>query len=115
MNVWVVVTNEMLTGVIPSQVLAPARAHVAAFPNLKLRIIFLEPARVALSNRARRRLEELRQMWPAGEMAVCPYVGRLGSFAPALSIRLAIEVGGRASTPAVFHCRGPEATIQAAH
>jgi glycosyltransferase involved in cell wall biosynthesis len=100
----------MLTGVVVSQVIAPARAYTAAFPSLEPRIVFLEPARIAIGRRARRRLAALRELWPAARMSLCPYVGRLGEHAPARSLELML----RLSPPRdglLLHCRGPEATI----
>jgi glycosyltransferase involved in cell wall biosynthesis len=112
MDVYFVVLNEMMTGVIPSQIIAPARAYSSALPDLSISIIFLEPARFALGQKARARIKELRAMWPQGSMHLLPYIGRLGKFAPALSLRGWL---GPRRKKIVLHCRGPEATIQGAH
>jgi glycosyltransferase involved in cell wall biosynthesis len=127
MKVCFVVLNEMLTGVVPSQVLAPARAWAAAFPEVSVRVIFLEAARIAWSRAARTRLRELRALAPAIQLHLCPYVGRLGENAPALSLAallwstLKSQAGAPPRPPGgrppggrlVLHCRGPEATLQA--
>jgi glycosyltransferase involved in cell wall biosynthesis len=114
-NVYFVVLNEMMTGVIASQVIAPARSYAEAFPDLSVRIVLLEPARVFFSRRARARLDELRRIWPAGRVGVYPYIGRLSEFAPALSLKALVRATAGRSTSILFHCRGPGATIQAAH
>ena len=146
MKICFVVLNELLTGVVPSQVLAPARAWAAAFPGVTVRVVFLEPARVACSRAARARLRELRALaagrgrqdgaLPAPVSAqvqihLCPYVGRLGDNAPALSLAALLWAALRSAArppqrrtghamPAqpegaglVLHCRGPAATLQA--
>lgn len=133
MKVCFVVLNEMFTGVVPSQVLAPARAWAAAFPEVSVRVIFLEAARVAWSRAARARMRELRVLAsaPAIQLHLCPYVGRLGENAPAMSLAallwstLKSQDGVPPQTPGgripkqrpggrlVLHCRGPEAALQA--
>ncbi len=138
MKVCFVVLNEMLTGVVPSQVLAPARAWAAAFPGLEVRVVFLEAARVAWSRAGRQRLRELRALatppagaeanggaeigaaGPAVQIHLCPFIGRLGENSPALSLSALLSTlrrpeKGRAPEPGglILHCRGPEATLQA--
>lgn len=116
MTVFFIVLNEMFTGIVPSQVIAPAREYAAAFPDLSVRIAFLEPARVAFSRRAKARLNELSRIWPAGRMQLYPYVGRAGKFSPAFTIAVVLRFALRnGSTRFLLHCRGPEATIQGAH
>jgi glycosyltransferase involved in cell wall biosynthesis len=113
MIVFFVVYNEMFAGVIGSQVVAPARYYAEAHPETRVRIVFLEPARVAISTSAKQRLAALRQRWPQGHMSVTPYVGRLGPSSPAWSLRLRLLASGIARN-SILHCRGPEATLQAA-
>jgi glycosyltransferase involved in cell wall biosynthesis len=112
-NLHMVVLNEMMTSVIPSQVVAPARAYARAFPGIRVRIWFLEPARTAFSRRARRALRRLREGWPDGDLTLVPYVGRMGRWSPAFSLRAALAWRGERSVPAVFHCRGAAASLQA--
>jgi glycosyltransferase involved in cell wall biosynthesis len=114
MTVVFFVLNEMMTGVVASQVIAPARAYAAALPQVAFRVVFLEPARIALTARSRKRLASLRRQWPEGRIALYPYVGRLGEFAPARTLGVAARLLGARRGPVVFHCRGPEATLQAA-
>jgi glycosyltransferase involved in cell wall biosynthesis len=109
-----VVLNEMLTGVVPSQVVAPARAYAAELPDVAFRIAFLEPARVVLRSGTRRRLEALRRLWPEGAVGLYPYIGRLGDAAPAITLEAVTRAAGTRRRRVVFHCRGPEATLQAA-
>jgi glycosyltransferase involved in cell wall biosynthesis len=111
MKVFFIVVNEMMTGVIPSQIIAPARAYSSILTDLSISIVFLEPARVALGRKARARIRELRALWPEGKMHLLPYAGRLGEFAPAISLGGFLRARRRRFT---LHCRGPEATIQAA-
>jgi glycosyltransferase involved in cell wall biosynthesis len=114
MRLYYIVLNEMLTGIVPSQVIAPARVYTAAMPGVSTRIIFLEPARVAFSRLAHRRLRELRELWPDGRITICPYVGRLGKSSPARFLSVYLRARGTNKDKIVFHCRGPEATIQTA-
>jgi glycosyltransferase involved in cell wall biosynthesis len=114
MKIYFVVLNEMLTGVIASQVIAPARAYSTALPELDVRVIFLEPARVAFRRRCRERLRELRGLWPGGKVGLCPYVGRLGKWAPSWALEAAVKFTGGGRARPVFHCRGGEAVTQAA-
>lgn len=104
----------MLTGgVIEAQVIAALRAHSEVMGQPETRIIFLEPARVAFSRRARLTLKAFQKMWPEGNMSLIPYVSRLGenSAGKALTLRLAKERYSKSDL--VFHCRGPEATLSA--
>jgi hypothetical protein len=107
------VVNEMLTGVVPSQVIAPARAYAAALPEIDFRVVFLEPARIALGKRARNHLATLRRLWPGGRIGLYPYVGRLGESAPATTLGAAVRLTRDRRGPIVFHCRGPETTLHA--
>lgn len=114
MTVCFVVLNEMLTGVVPSQVVAPARAYAAALPDVAFRVAFLEPARVVSRSGTRRRLDALRRLWPEGAVGLYPYIGRLGDAAPAITLEAVARAAGARRGRIVFHCRGPEATLQAA-
>jgi glycosyltransferase involved in cell wall biosynthesis len=114
MNVFFVVLNEMLTGIVPSQVMNPARSYAAAFPGVRVQVLFLEPARVAWGRRGRRRLRELRRLWPRGEVRLCPYVSRFGPRGFALILRAAVRWCGGRPGRTVLHCRGPETTLLAA-
>jgi glycosyltransferase involved in cell wall biosynthesis len=109
-HLYAVVQNEMLTGgVIEAQVVAALRAHSRVPGQPRTRLLFLEPASVARSERARETLAAYRRMWPEGRISVVPYVSRLGDRSPGafLAARLWRERLGRA--PLVFHCRGPQA------
>lgn len=108
MRVFFLVINEMRTSVVPSQVLAPARAWAAEL-GIEPHVIFLEPARVAFSREGRRTFQALQRLGP--RLHLWPYVGRLGRHAPALSLRAFLRWQG--ATRPVLHCRGPEATLQA--
>jgi glycosyltransferase involved in cell wall biosynthesis len=115
MTLHMLVFNEMFSGVVVSQTITPARVYAETFPNLSVSVSFLEPARVALTRRARARLKELREMLPGGRVNLFPYMGRLGPYAPAYTLRSALLAKRRGrGGGVVFHCRGPEATIQAA-
>lgn len=107
MKVYFVVINEMRTSVVPSQVLAPARAWAVEL-GIEPHVIFLEPARVAFSREGRRTFRALQRLGP--RMHLWPYVGRLGRHAPAFSLRAFLRWQG--ATRPVLHCRGPEATLQ---
>jgi glycosyltransferase involved in cell wall biosynthesis len=113
MRVCFVVVNEMLTGIVPSQVIAPARAW-AQIPDVSVEVVFLEPARIALGRRARTRIRELRRMWPGGRVSCLPYVGRLGARAPARTLEAYLVATRARRGHLVLHCRGPEATVQGA-
>jgi glycosyltransferase involved in cell wall biosynthesis len=115
MNLYFVVLNEMQTGIVPSQVIAPARVCAKTFPGLTVRIVFLEPARVAARGAARRRLRALRRLWPEGRVGLYPYVGRFGTHAPAWTLLSILRVSSSDRDRVLLHCRGPEATLQAAH
>ena len=94
MTVCHVVMSEIMTGVVPSQVIAPARAFARAFPHIPVRVVFLEAARVAIAPRTRRRLREIRKLWPEGRIDVSAYVGRMGEFAPSMALRRAVRLAG---------------------
>ena len=113
MRVCFVVLNEMLTGVVPSQVIAPARAY-ARMSEVSVEVIFLEPARVAVSRRARSRVRELRAMWPGGRVLCLPYVGRFGTRTPARTLEAYLGATRARRGRLVLHCRGPEATAHGA-
>lgn len=114
-RLYFVVLNEMLAEVVHSQVVAAARAFAGALPQLSARIVFLEPARVAASRRARERLAGLRRAWPEGSISLCPYVGRLGKYSPAVFLETLIRATRGPKGRIILHCRGSEATIQATH
>lgn len=108
-----VVLNEMMTGIVASQVIAPARCVAEALRETTVDVLFLEPARVALSGRGRARLRHLRKLWPGGRVRLVPYIGRLGPYSAGWSLHAALA-GRRATRGEVFHARGSAATIQAA-
>ena len=112
MKVYYLVHSEMLTSVIPSQVIAPARFYAEATPGLDAHIIFLEAGSQVLRRATRQHLRFLQSLWPAGRMTLLPYVNRLGPDAPARS--LAWYLRRQRATPFVLHCRGPHITLQAA-
>ncbi len=113
-HLYALVQSEMLTGgVIESQVVAALRAHSRVPGQPRTRLLFLEPASVARSARARETLAAYRRMWPEGKISVVPFISRLGDRSPGafLAARLWRERLGRA--PLVFHCRGPQAAWSA--
>ncbi len=110
-RLYYIVQSEMMTGgVIEAQVIGTLRAHYGIEGQPKTKLIFLEPARVALGKRARATLGKYRSLWPEGDIAVVPYVSRLGdaSAGKSLAVYLARERISREEI--IFHCRGPAAT-----
>lgn len=106
-----IVQSEMLTGgVIESNVIANLRAQSAIAGQPRTTLLFLEPARVAFSARARETLKLYRALWPGGDIRIVPFVGRLGESAPAISLRAYVACSLLSGGDAIFHCRGPEAT-----
>lgn len=109
-----VVQSEMLDGgVIESQIVARARAQARLFPESSVSIRFLEPARTALSPRARNTLRHYRSMWREGAIHVVPFVSRLGARATGSMLALSLARERFAREAPVFHCRGPVATLSA--
>ncbi len=114
MQIFFVVLNEMMTSIVKSQVITPAMVYAKELPAHSIRILFLEPARVAFSKRARQRLAELRDFWPQGQINLYPYIGRLGARAPSITLKLLLSLTHRSKDEIVLHCRGPEMSVQSA-
>jgi glycosyltransferase involved in cell wall biosynthesis len=114
MKLFYIVKSEMLTGgVIEAQVVASLRAQSRLPEHPAARLMFLEPAGVAMSQAARATLQRFRAMWPEGRMRIVPYVGRLGNNAPGRALALALAHERFTKDALVFHCRAPEAALQA--
>jgi glycosyltransferase involved in cell wall biosynthesis len=107
------VAHESFEELIEAQVVEPmiqqARLDGPLRPT-RVIIGFLEPARVALSARHRRRMRALRRRSASVATAVLPFVSRLGIPANAwiLALRLQRLCAG---LPIVLHCRGESAAM----
>ncbi|MEW6212938.1 MAG: glycosyltransferase [Acidobacteriota bacterium] len=114
-RLYYIVQSEMMTGgVIEAQVIGTLRAHSRIEGQPKTKLIFLEPARVALGKRARATLRKYRSLWPEGDIAIVPYVSRLGETSAGKSLALYLLRERMSREEIIFHCRGP-ATTWAAH
>lgn len=100
-------------GVIEAQVIARLRTQARVLGEPGPKLIFLEPARVAFSAATRRTLALYRRMWPRGEIAVVPFVSRLGASSAGASLAAYLAHERLRSAPLVFHCRGARATRSA--
>jgi glycosyltransferase involved in cell wall biosynthesis len=113
-RVFFVVQNEMLTGgVIEAQVIGSLRAQSRIGDAPPTTALFLEPARVAFSRRARRTLKFYRRLWPEGDIRIVPYVGRLGRDAAAMTLAAYVAALRLTRDRIAFHCRGSEAAWSA--
>jgi glycosyltransferase involved in cell wall biosynthesis len=109
-----VTTNELHTGVIPSQFVAPARLLAEQLPaNTVSHLVFLEPLRVALGSNTRLRLSELQGLWPGGRMHVLPCSSRLGGNSQRRMLETFARFAARGRS-LHMHCRGPQTTRLAA-
>jgi len=79
---------------------------------VRVLVLFLEPARVAVRRTVRRRVRELRRQAPSLVVRLVPYVSRLGLSTNASLVRRLLNVPR--GTPVVFHCRGETAAQWAA-
>ena len=111
-----IVAGESLADLIAPQVidhlLTQARANGDRRPT-RVIALFLEPARVALSGRMRRRIAAFRARAPEIEVMLHPFVGRLGLARNAwiASKRVRRRANGQRI---VFHCRGEQGAEWAA-
>jgi glycosyltransferase involved in cell wall biosynthesis len=109
-----IVKSEMLAGgVIEAQTVASLRAQAEFANHPPAQLIFLEAAGLAMSRAARASLKRFRAMWPAGKIRLIPFSSRLGDDAPGHSLALALARERLGSSELIFHCRAPDATLQA--
>lgn len=115
-RLYFIVRSEMLDGgVIEAQVVARLRAQATLLTDTSIKLLFLEPARVAFGAKARRTLRGYRAMWPEGDIAVVPFVSRFGERGVGRALALYIARERFSSRPLIFHCRGAAATVTAHH
>lgn len=111
------VTGETKKDLIFSQVVTPMVQQMQApGPGRPARavIIFLEPARVAVRPSTRVQVQAIRRQSDGVKVAVVPYISRLTRpVAARLAAPLLRRLTGAGAV--VFHCRGEEAVIWAAH
>ncbi len=113
-RLYYIAQTEMLTGgVIEAQVIGALRGQAAVDGQPRTKLLFLEPARVALGVRVRRVLSAYRSMWPEGKISVVPFVGRLSPASPGLFLAAYLAPERLRESPIVFHCRGAAATWSA--
>lgn len=109
------VSQELFKDLIEPQVLGHmAWQRSANGPGQPSRVCvaFIEAARVAVSKRARARVQALRERWIDIDLTIAPVIGRLGERANASLIARALRprVGSRRL---VFHCRTESAVARA--
>jgi glycosyltransferase involved in cell wall biosynthesis len=111
-----VVRSEMMTGgVIEAQVIASLRAQAETPGQPETRLVFLEAANEVKKTEVRAKFREFQSFWPGGRMSLIPFVGRLGGDeAPGHALALALAREKLTKNELVFHCRGPQATLDAA-
>jgi glycosyltransferase involved in cell wall biosynthesis len=110
-----VVQSEMYTGgVIESQVVAAMRARSEIPGHPESKIVFLEPHQTFRRSDRRIIMGHYRNMWPTGNFAVAPFVGRWPT-SPSLALRSATLSFGRGRDLLLVHARGPEATLTGHH
>jgi glycosyltransferase involved in cell wall biosynthesis len=111
-----VVQSEIMTGgVIEAQVIASLRAQCAAPGQPPTQLVFLEAASEVRKPAVRAKFREFQSLWPAGRMSLVPFVGRFGgNDAPGRALALWLWRERLSGDDLIFHCRGPEATLDAA-
>jgi glycosyltransferase involved in cell wall biosynthesis len=105
-----VVASESLAELIGPQVIDPLRTQASINGDRRpanVIALFLEPARVALSSRMRRRIAAFRERAPEIDVMLHPFVSRLGieRNARIAAVRLRRRAKRRRI---VFHCRGEQ-------
>lgn len=111
-----IVAGESLADLIASQVIDHMRTQARTNgPQRPARVValFLEPARVALGARMRRRVASFRRRAPEVDVVLHPYVSRLGVRRNAWLVARRLRRRARGQR-IVFHCRGEYAVEWAA-
>lgn len=104
-------TKDLIIPQVVGHMIAQAETPGVDRP-VRVLVLFLEPARVALRRAVRRRVRELRRVAPSLTLCLVPFVSRLGLTKNAGIVRRLLGISHNGSL--VFHCRGETAAQWAA-
>ena len=99
-------TKDLIIPQVVGHMVEQARTSGPDAPE-RVRVLFLEPVRVAARFAVHRRIREMRRFAPSLDIRLVPYVSRLGLTRNGALVRS--FVSPLRGAPTVFHCRGETA------